>query len=228
MGDKESWNHVQVGAVTAWNMEKAYSGIHWNASAGSRSLGVLLPAFIAAYDVDTCIEIGIANGFLTQLLARGLAANCGERGFLISCDINPNCCKAAEGMSEGLPISHTVYPLDSKSVNWLEALEGREAGLCAIDGDHRYETASVDIFECSRVVKEFGLLVIHDYAPGMPDVVLAVQNLLDTKCWQGLVIPEVKGGVSYGGIILQKKINWEIRDKERIDSITKGMSENQW
>jgi predicted O-methyltransferase YrrM len=172
-----------------------YSGIHWNCSAGSKTTGVMLPTIICAYNVKSVIEIGIANGFTTQTIARGLEANGG--GKLFSCDINKVCCDLCKQFING-KVEHETICCDSKEVNWKDYLE--EVDLCYIDGDHTYERCKADIENILPLNPK--LVVVHDYAGGQPGVVQAADELLNE--WNKITIPERADTGDYATAIFQR------------------------
>lgn len=190
-----------------YNFSKIYSNIHWHISCGSRACGAMLPTLLSAIHAKTVIDIGIAHTFTTQLLSRGLSATAGKEGLLISCDINENSCQLAFAYSKPLPIRHKIIHSDSTKVDWKEAVEGREVDLAFVDGDHSYEIEKQDVINCLPLIRNNGYLVIHDYAPGLPEVVNAVKDALITSndLWSEIIVPEHAETKNYQAIILQKR-----------------------
>ena len=174
----------------------------------TRTFGFLLPGLISAWKVQTCIEIGVANGFTTSALGRSLAAS-GADGVLVTCDIDQHACEIARQIGTGLPIRHLVLNADSTKVDWHAVL--KEAGrqtvdLCLIDGDHSYEAARADIERCAAVLRSGGFLVLHDYTDEHPGVRRAVDEFADRSGWARFVLPEDRGTGSYTCVVLQKPL----------------------
>lgn len=201
--DSGEWQ-VFAGTIKVPNISRMYAGIPWNASAGSINCGAIIPGICMAIGAETAIEIGIANGFSTHALARGLSGSAGSEGFLISCDINENCCNIAKVASKDLPIKHLVIRRDSAKVDWKKYLNGKMADIAYVDGDHSYEAAKIDIEKCAEVVKPGGFMLCHDCAPGMPGVVRAVNELLETGKWSYVILPEIGKLAYYQAALLQK------------------------
>ena len=182
--------------LNGWELNKAYDGIHWWAAAASRTIGAIIPGLICALNVKSVIEIGIANGFTTQILARGLQANGG--GKMYSCDINEFACTLCKQfISDG--VEHESICSDSGTFDWKSIVE--EIDLCYIDGDHSYEGCLKDVKNCLRLNPK--IIIVHDYAGGQPGVVQASDELLAD--WNKIVIPERGDTGDYACAIFQRK-----------------------
>lgn len=198
---------IEFDAFNIWNLPKAYSNIPWTGSCASKTIGAFLPGLMCAYRVNTAVEIGIANGFTTHVMLRGLAAANKGEGFLISCDTNKLSCKIAESADEYTPhVSHLILLEDSTKVDWEYHLSGREIGVAYIDGDHSYEAAKQDIENLAPFVKLGGFMICHDYASGQPGVVNSVNEFLDNNLeeWQYFVMPQRPVYGDYAAVVLQK------------------------
>jgi len=197
---------LEFDAWTIWNLPKAYSNIPWTGSCASKTVGAILPGLMCAFRVDTAVEIGIANGFTTHALLRGLAAANKGGGFLISCDLNKFSGQIAKSADQYTPhVSHVILCEDSTKVDWEYHLSGREIGLAYIDGDHSYEVAKQDIENLARFIKLGGFMICHDYASGQPGVVNAVNEFLDNNPeWQYFVLPQRPVYGDYAAAVLQK------------------------
>jgi len=211
---------IEFDAWNIWNLPRAYSNIPWTGSCASKTVGALLPGLMCAYRVNTAVEIGIANGFTTHTMLRGLAAANNGEGFLISCDLNKFSTQISKSANQHTPgVTHIVLCEDSTKVNWKEQLGGREIGVAYIDGDHSYEIAKQDIENLARFTKLGGFVICHDYASGQPGVVNAVNEFLDNNPeWQCFVLPQRPVYGDYAAAILQKvgdrKFIWWDKNKQ--------------
>ena len=199
------WTIVD-GVTRVWNLSKAYSNIPWNGSAATKNIGALFPGLMCCFSIDTAIEIGICNGFLTCALMKGLAAANNGKGLLVTCDINEHSCRVANSFKIYNPeVEVVILNEDSTKVDWGKHLQGREVGLASIDGDHSYEAAKKDIELVSPLVKLGGFMFCHDYALGHPGVIHAVDEFLEANLdWRQFVIPQRKGFGDYSATLLQK------------------------
>ena len=197
---------IEFDALKTWNLPKAYSNIPWTGSCASKTVGAILPGLMCAYRIDTAVEIGIANGFTTHALLRGLAAANNGKGFLISCDLNELSCQIAKSADLNTPdVNHLILCEDSTKTDWGKHLGDRQIGIAYIDGDHSHEVAKQDIEKLAPFVKLGGFLFCHDYASGQPGVVHAVNEFLDDSPeWQMFVLPQRPVYGDYAAAILQR------------------------
>ena len=198
-----NWKLLLPSGVTFVNFPEIYSNIQWHCSAASKITGAVTMALMVAMEARTCIEIGVANGFSTQCLARGLSA-VGENGVLISCDETELSVALAGNMVHGLPVQHKSIHGLSGDVNWEDYLDGRLCDVAFIDGDHRYEGASIDLLKCSEVMSERGIMICHDYAVGQPGVIQAVNEFTEQTEWHKFTFPEMTANADYGWAILHR------------------------
>jgi cephalosporin hydroxylase len=56
-------------------------------------------------------------------------------------------------------------------------------GLLFIDGDHRYDGCMADYNGFAKHIIPGGYLIFHDYEPGFPDVVRAVNEIRQLEYW---------------------------------------------
>lgn len=180
--ERSSTTH-ELGGITLWNMAPIYEGLDWSSALSTRQYGVLLPSLIAAYRVNTCIEIGIYHAWVSKVVATAFHVLCPGDGVLVSCDISSDFCGLSErAVSKIGRVKHHAINGKSANVDWKAELakHGRSsAGLCVVDGDHHYDEARIDILKCSEVLKPNGLIVVHDYRPQDEGVWRAVNELRD-------------------------------------------------
>lgn len=154
---------------------------------------LMLP-IMSMYKVKTCIEIGCYDGFLTKAIADGLAAvNPDGSGVFLCCDIQHNGHGMALRAVEDANIQFKFIRADSTEVDWqaeLESVGRSECDLASIDGDHEAK-ARIDIRSVAAVTKHLGFMFLHDYAPGIPDVLEAGEMLVASGEWGRILIPEV-------------------------------------
>ena len=170
----------------------AYAGVEVARSHQSQTLGVLLPALVAAFRVRTVIEIGICEAFTTRVLAQSLAALCPGEGVLLSCDSDPEACARGREACAGLACRVEILPVASEEVDWREALRkaGRiRADLALVDGSHEFEDVRADLDATSAVLRLGGLLLAHDYDPKWPGVWGAVNEFTFDRDWPLVVVP---------------------------------------
>lgn len=180
------------------NLSAVFSYIHWNASHGTKHIAMFLPALIYSYSVKTVLEIGLANGFITQVLSRSLEANGG--GKLISCDIDKQALELSHNFLGGLTaVEHIMVCADSTKVDFREYADAID--LCFIDGDHSYEATRDDIM--TGINMGARIITVHDYAGGQPGVVQASDELLAD--WNKIVIPERGDTGDYACAIFQRR-----------------------
>lgn len=189
---------------TGWNLPEIYSGIRWSACFSTRSCGVLLPALVLAFDVRTVLEIGSGYGFITQVLAKALAANSGMQGLLISCDIFPSSCDCAREAGSHETGLHIVVKDDSTTCDWSLYLGDRRFDLVFIDGDHSYEGVAKDIRNADKFLKEGGLMMAHDYGPHEPGSMKAIDEWVKESGWSAIPIPGRHDEDSHEAILMRK------------------------
>jgi len=204
-GVQDNWRVELTEGRWAWNMSKVFDPLEWHKSGGTKHLGVMAAAMICAFDCKTVAEIGIWQGFTSQVLGRALAANAGTEGMLISCDVNKNACARSQSMTKDLPIEHKTICQDSKSVDWEKACAGRPLDMAFIDGDHSYEMATVDLKRCANNVRRGGLLLFHDYSNGHAGAKRALNDLYALGGWSLMRLPERRDTRDYGSAILQRQ-----------------------
>jgi len=204
-GIRDNWQIELTEGRWAWNMSKLFEGVEWRLSGGTKHLGVMAAAMICAFDCKTVAEIGLWQGFTSQVMGRALAANAGAGGLLVSCDVNKNACIRAERMTKDLPIEHKVICQDSKTVDWKTACAGRPLDMAFIDGDHSYEMAMVDLKRCAINVRKGGLLLFHDYSNGHAGAKRALSEFYAQGGWSLMHLPERRDTRDYGSAILQRQ-----------------------
>ena len=190
-----------------WPISRVFDrDVEWHRSVASKTLGIILPGIMAALKVRTCIEIGVANGFTTQVLSATLSA-LGNDGLLLSADYNAQCAQIARDAANAFPnVKFEALQTYSATIDWAVALkryQREQADLALIDGDHEFEPALKDCELCHKVLAPNGLLVLHDYHPEHPGVPRAAQIIMEKYGYSRFFIPEWAGG-AYGAAILQK------------------------
>jgi len=191
-----------------WNIPEIFSSVHWHASAASFNMGFIAAAFVCSFHFKTVVEVGICNGFITQVLGRAMSASVGKEGLLVSCDIQEASCNLADNLLRGSYVSHRYKLLcaDSAKVDWKEHLEGRPIDMAVIDGDHTFEAASADLNNVGPLVRHNGIILAHDYAGGHPGVVQAVNLFVSQGGWSLVEVPETGvPAVGYALAILQRR-----------------------
>ena len=190
----------------AWRLGDVYKRVEWHRANATQTLGALIPATIAAWNIRVVLEIGIANGFQTQCAALALAS-IRDDGILISCDISPQYCALARDLTKGMRLTHVVIEGDSTRLDWgqwLRSLGVTTVQLALIDGNHDYPAVRADLALCERILDEHGLIFAHDYWAVEPGVVRAVDEMLTFGGWQRIVLPDRDGGF-YPSAILQRQ-----------------------
>ena len=198
---------INDGTKPFWNVPEMFSDIPWEGTCGSKTTGILLGSLVLAFNVRTALEIGIANGFTTVCLLKAIETNAGREGRLVSCDYNENSCIIGRRLNHGT-VAHTVLPGDSSKADWTLTFGDKKCDLIYIDGDHSYEGCKEDILRTSKVLKDGGLFVIHDYAPGQPGVMKAVDELCSPPDYGRLILPEHGFSESIASIVCQKYPKW--------------------
>lgn len=213
MGDDIKWDdyfasewELDCGKGKIWNLAKAFTNAPWVSSNATRTIGAMVPGLLCAYSIDTALEIGIANAFLTCLLGRGLAAANNGTGLLVTCDLNENCCRMAKSKQKFTPdVKLVIVNKDSTKVNWGDYLEGRQVGFASIDGDHSYEVVKKDIENVVPYIKIGGFMFCHDYGQAQLGVVHAVNEFLELNPeWTQIILPQRTNHGDYSATFLQR------------------------
>ena len=185
-----------------------YQDIPWELSGGTKQACMVACAFILALDVDTVIEIGAWQGFSSLMLGRTLAVN-SRSGLLVTIDVNPNALTRASNFTKGLPIEHRLVKGDSMQEAFSLPLDGRVPGLCFVDGEHKYEYCKSDLEKCAKVMKPYGVLVVHDYSKtGHPGVYQAVNEFVEQTGAAKIYLDENRESTDYRTAILQLSGNY--------------------
>ncbi len=173
------------------NFPEIYGGLSWHCSAGSWVCGAILPVLVYGLSAKTVVEIGIANGFTSEVLGKSVMAVSGEEGLLVSFDISDFACRLGREATQRFGIQHRVYCENTNEIDVGAYVEGREVDLAYVDGDHTYVSCANDMRKCGELLKEGGIMVVHDYAWGHPDVVRAVDEYEEEKGWPKFVFGEI-------------------------------------
>lgn len=177
---------------------------NWELSGGTKQIGVLSAAIILSFNIDTVIEIGLFHGFSSGILAKALASNT-DNGFLLSVDILNRGISRSKKATEGIPITHKHVLSDSLLVDYKKELDGRIPGMAFVDGAHDYEHAAYDIDTCSKLIKKWGFLIVHDYSSGgHPFVYQAVNEFVEKTKWPMFYQNENRESTDYRSAIIQK------------------------
>jgi len=207
-----SWMHTQMKPEKRCDenplfpVSRIFQEIDWKLSGGTKHACLISAAMILAYNVKTIVEIGLWNGFTSQILGKALASNAMEDGLLISCDINQRACDRSEAFTRGIPIKHVLVVGDSKAVDWKHYLGERKIGLAFVDGDHSYDSAITDIEKCSQLLDRNGIMVVHDYSVGShPHVFQAVNEFIAYTNMPWFFLPEDRKATDYRTVIFQKR-----------------------
>lgn len=116
---------------------------------------------IKTIDSALGVEIGRFSGGSTILLATAI----GEKGKLISIDINPQDDIALQNILNKLGIADRVKLLIGNS---KEIVAGDKYDFVFIDGDHSYEGAKKDHNKWGALVKVGGYIIHHDMGNERP------------------------------------------------------------
>lgn len=106
------------------------------------------------------LEIGVRGGVSTAALLLGLEEH---GGHLYSVDLNPDC---------GNLFDHpqwTFICADSRDVERVKGAIPAQLDLLFVDGDHRYAGLKSDLENYSPLVKQGGLILVHDIIPMPPE-----------------------------------------------------------
>jgi len=192
-------------------IQEVYAQISWEGSSETQTLGLLLPSLIVANNFATVLEIGIGSGFLTKIVHHTLACWATTPTLLISCDKDwpPVHNMRTKYDTQQSPVQFRALHVDTSTATaWhqiSELLAGLSLGLSIIDGGHEYETAKNDLTQSAKLLDEKGLLVCHDYHPGHPGVVQAIDEFFAEGQWNKLLVPGRRLYEDYTSAILQRR-----------------------
>jgi len=208
-----SWMHTQMKPKKIctenpdFPVSEIFKDINWKLSGGTKHACLISAAMILSYDVKTVVEIGLWNGFTTQILGKALSSSAMENGLLISCDINQRAIDNSAQFTDGLPIQHATVVGDSKNVKLESYLNGRKIGLAFVDGDHTYEWATADMLKCLKLLDRNGIMVVHDYSNNShPGVFQAVNEFIARYNIPWFFLPESRQATDYRTAIFQNRI----------------------
>ena len=190
-----------INGETYWNLPKVYEKIQWHSSVASITTGLMISGLIFANNVKVAFELGLANGFMTQIFGYAMAASCGPEAKLYSLDILEQSVNLSK--QKNIPIQHFGICADSLAANFADFIKDK-IDLAFIDGDHTYPAAHNDISKTLPLMSEKGIFVIHDYWSHFPGVIQAVAECFDDS-WQKFIIPVRPG--EYPSVILQRKVD---------------------
>ena len=145
----------------------------------ARARGDLLYHYCREVKPDLSIEVGLAYGFSTVFLLSALREQ--GRGHHIAIDPfqtdSWHGIGAAQARKLGMQDRFTLIEERSEQALVRLALEGREAQLVFIDGDHRFDGALLDFTLADRLVPEGGLVVFDDlWMPSVQRVVAFIDR----------------------------------------------------
>lgn len=186
-----------------WDIPELFSHINFNRSAGSKTTGLMLSSLVFSNDVQVALDIGIFNGFTTQCLGWSMACNAGPDATLFSIDIGEVCCKIARDCS--IPVDHRIICADTMTLDFEKLLDGKMLDLAFIDGDHSYPGEYNDIAKVKPFLKDSGIMVVHDYNYGLPEVMRAVADNFDFSKYDKFIIKERGSSGDIQSVIIQKK-----------------------
>jgi len=182
-----------------------------NIDAGTNELEhLLLYSLMRGINARTVIEIGTRRGHSGVWLARAIEDNSGGRLFCI----DPfNGTHGSDGEYDqqhakarfarfGLS-NYLILPDLSRVA--LPMFDDSSVDAAFIDGDHSYSGVSYDFSECKRIVRDGGLVMMHDIS-NVADVVRFVSELADRK-ERMLWLP---GGL--GGLAVYQKVEKKVAD----------------
>ena len=199
-----NWKVILKGGGEFYNFPELYSGNQWWCSAASKITGAVASMMCVALQARTAIDIGVANGFSTECLCKGLAMVGEEGAYLISCDETILSSQLATNFANRYQIRHkTIHGL-SQDVVWADHLEGRLCDIAFIDGDHRYEGAKLDMLAVQEIMSPIGIMICHDYHHAQPGVIQACQEMVDEEGWKLWTFAELPTTVDYGWAILHR------------------------
>lgn len=109
------------------------------------------------------LEIGVRHGCSTGCFLMGIAQ---RGGHLWSLDINPDCAKLFNEPTWTFILADSV-----KQASAIKAQLPAELDGLFIDGDHSYEAVVADLHNFGPLVKDGGVIMLHDvvseYDPGV-------------------------------------------------------------
>jgi predicted O-methyltransferase YrrM len=185
-------------------LSEVFRGHDWKLSGGTKQAGVIAAAFICALNAKTVIEIGVWQGFSSRILAKALAANTDD-GLLISIDISARNMQHSKDSITGIPIEHRTVVSDSMDLNYDEFID-RPIDLAFIDGCHEYEYAMYDMNKCCSYLKDWGIMIVHDYSKNAhPGVYEAVNHFIGKTRYPMFYMDENRESTDYRTAVIQKR-----------------------
>ena len=148
-----------------------------------RARGDLLYAYAAELKPDQTLEVGLAYGFSTLFLLSALRDQ--GRGHHLAIDPYQSSdwhgVGAARARQLGMVDRFTLLEERSEHALPRLALEGKQAQLIFIDGDHRFDATLLDFTLCDRLLSEGGIIALDDtWMPSVQRVVsFVVRNRTD-------------------------------------------------
>jgi len=191
-----------------YTLRQAVTDIPWQRSSATKTLALMAFSLICAYDIETVVEIGVADGFSTDMLARALRTSSfyrDEMKLLVSIDNKQRCIDYIKEKNYSY-IKHVPLCMKSTDLDFRNNFLFSEIGLSFIDGDHRYEVVKQDIENCASVTKKYGFILLHDHHPrSNSGVIQATKEFLEEKgkTWSKFYLPENKTTADYDSVILQ-------------------------
>lgn len=140
-------------------------------------------------------EIGVRTGISTAAFLRGLEKN---GGHLYSADIESQCGNIFAGHPQWTFVNH-----NSRDVAIVKSKIPAKLDVLFIDGDHTYEGVKSDLESYGLLVKDGGIIVMHDVVSGYdPGVRKAADEYATANnyafdiivSWVGLGVMHVKRG----------------------------------
>lgn len=168
------------------SIEKAADAVESCSSCGAQ---YILPPLVWGHRANVVIEVGVAHGYTTTILAESL----------VSLFDNPAMMSVDNGKAEYGNAARILSGYAPK-LRWLALLEGsREcdyvgnlqehfgcdtARLILVDAQHEYEHVKADIEKVLPALHEDGVLVLHDFCDcERYGVIQAAVELFDNKDW---------------------------------------------
>jgi len=204
-----SWIQTEQTPVKKCTVNPELEIDNYEKSGGSKQALILAYAMICAWDIKNVIEIGCWQGYSAQVLGKALHFNAPGESKLISVDINENALKRANSNTYGLNIEHLCICRDSTEMIYKNILNDKKIGLAFIDGDHTYNACMADLMNCSSVMDDNGIMIVHDYSKNNDkhkEVFNAVNDFYKNVAgWQRFYLPENRISTDYHTCVLQKE-----------------------
>ncbi|MBA2505787.1 MAG: class I SAM-dependent methyltransferase [Thermoleophilaceae bacterium] len=126
--------------------------------------GTALRDLARAEGVARTLEVGLALGIGTLWLCEALEGVEGAAHVTLDPLNRDGFGGAGLRAIEEAGLTSVVEVVEEESQTELPRMirEGREFDLAYVDGDHRFESAFLDIYFCGRLVKPGGLVVVDD------------------------------------------------------------------